>query len=133
IVAVAADADEGGELSYQWQWLADDGKTWIDLDGATGSKYTIPAVAFESDGHKFRCKVINTKAGVSSKPIYSKTVTLTVKTHHITFIKPTTANDVNNPVNINSGSLVLATIGGDLDAITSLTIKVDDNAEQNVT
>ena len=56
-----------------------------------------------------------------------------MKTHHITFIKPTAANDANNPVNINSGSLVLATIGGDLDAITSVTIKVDDNAEQIVT
>ena len=93
------------------------------LTALQGSKYTIPAVAFANDGHQFRCQVTNTKAGVSSKPIYSKTATLTVKTHQITFIKPTAANDVNNPVNINSGSLVLATIGGDLDAITSVTIK----------
>jgi hypothetical protein len=54
--------------------------------------------------------------------------------HQITFIKPTAANDINNPVNINSGSLVLATIGEeDMSEVESVTIKVDNDEEQALT
>jgi hypothetical protein len=48
-------------------------------------------------------------------------------------IKPTAFNDANNPVNINSGSLVLAKIDGDMNAVTNVTIKVDGNEEQEIT
>lgn len=53
--------------------------------------------------------------------------------HRITFIKPTAANDATNPVNINNGSLVIATISGDASTVTSVTIKVDEGQEQTVT
>ena len=60
-------------------------------------------------------------------------VLVVVEAHQITFIKPTAANDATNPVNLNSGSLVIATINGDMDTVTSVTIRVDDGAEQAVT
>ena len=73
--------------------------------------------------------MINTKNDVSSEPVYSDQATLTVK-HRITFIKPTAANDISNPVNINSGSLVLAKIDGDINAVIYVKIKVDDGEEE---
>ncbi|HHU81813.1 MAG TPA: leucine-rich repeat domain-containing protein [Firmicutes bacterium] len=132
VVAETADAGEGGELSYQWQLSTDGGKTWEDISDATTTSYTTPEVAFDN-GYQYRCGVTNTKNGVSSDPVYSNAATLRVQTHKITFIKPTEANDENNPVNINSGSLVLASISGDISTVDKVTIKVDDHKEQALT
>lgn len=52
--------------------------------------------------------------------------------HKITFIKPTAANDATNPVTINSGSLVIAMIDGDMGEVVSLTASVDGGTEEAV-
>ena len=130
IVAVAPDAAEGGVLSYQWQISTDGGSTWNDITGATGSSYTTPVLSLADNGNQYRCRVTNTKNGVASDPVYSGVAALAVVEveHLIIFIKPTD----NDEVNINSGSLVLATIIGDMNEVTSVTIKVDDNEEEPV-
>ncbi|NLW10087.1 MAG: hypothetical protein GX036_09600 [Firmicutes bacterium] len=130
IVAEAPDAAEGGVLSYQWQVSTDGGSTWNDITGATGSSYTTPVLSLADNGNQYRCRVTNTKNGVASDPVYSGVAALAVVEveHLIIFIKPTD----NDEVNINSGSLVLATIIGDMNEVTSVTIKVDDNEEEPV-
>ncbi len=132
VTAEVADAGAGGVLSFQWQLSTDGGSVWTSVDGAANNSYTTPPVTYTDNGHQYRCKVINTRNGVSGEA-FSATATLTVKTHRITFVKPTADNEESNPVNINSGSLVLAQITGEIEEIATLTIKIDDGAEQTIT
>lgn len=60
-------------MSYQWQSSTDDGETWTDIRGATGTTYQTTA-ALTMDGTQYRCKVSNT-AGT----VYSNAATLTVE------------------------------------------------------
>lgn len=130
--AVAATAPDGGELSYQW-YASPRGKAWIRLTDATENKITIPDVTLMSSGSRYKCQVINTRNGVSAEMESTVAVLQVIALHRITFIKPTSANDEGNPVNINSGSLVLATISGeDISEVTKITIKVDDNDEEQI-
>jgi len=131
ITAEAADSGIGGVLSYQWQLSTNGGSVWSDVDGATANSYTTAPVTSANNGFQYRCKVTNTKNAVAAE-VFSAAATLTVKAHGITFIKPTAANDVNNPVNINSGSLVLAQISGEIADVATVTIKIDDGAEQDI-
>ena len=82
-------------------------------------------------GQTIYCGMANTK--FPGLTLETSQVLVVVEAHQITFIKPTAANDATNPVNISSGSLVIATINGDMDTVTSVTIRVDDGAEQAVT
>lgn len=68
-------AASGTDLSYQWQYSADEGKTWKDSP-ATGSQtaeLTVPATA-DSSGYQYRCVVRSGSAEVTSDA-----ATLTVK------------------------------------------------------
>ena len=49
--AVAANFTES--LSYQWSRSNDDGKTWVDIAGATGLSYTVAGVNLADDGALF--------------------------------------------------------------------------------
>ena len=132
VTAEAADSGAGGVLSYQWQLSTDGGSSWSNVDGATAKSFTTALVTFANNGYQYRCKVTNTKNAVSAEA-FSATATLTVKAHRITFIKPTAANDENNPVNINSGSLVLAQIIGEMAEVAAVTIKIDEGLAQYIT
>ncbi|HHT47743.1 MAG TPA: hypothetical protein GXZ98_00400, partial [Firmicutes bacterium] len=125
----ATVADGCGELSYQWSYY--NGKDWKEIEGATESQLTITKVPLGNNGYQYKCAVISTKDGYRNT-VESKIVTLKVIClHRITFLKPTNDNDEDNPVNINSGSLVIATISGeDLSEVTNVTIKVDDGGEE---
>src|SRR5690606_34437334 len=78
VTAEAADADEGGVLSYWWQLSMDGGNTWGNIPGARNASYTTPAVIFDSNAYLYRCIITNTKNGVTSNPVYSDTATLYV-------------------------------------------------------
>ena len=132
VTAEVADAGAGGVLSFQWQLSTDGGSVWTSVDGAANNSYTTPPVTYTDNGHQYRCKVTNTRNEVSAE-VFSAAATLTVKTHRIIFIKPTAANDENNPVNINSGSLILAQITGEIEEVAAATIKIDDGVEQAIT
>ena len=130
--AVAATAPDGGKLSYQW-YASSVGKEWEKLQDATDYKFIIPNVTLQSNGTRYKCQVINTRNGVSAAIESTVAVLQVIALHQINFIKPTSANDEGNPVNINSGSLVLATISGeDISEVTKITIKVDDNDEEQI-
>ncbi|HCT35706.1 MAG TPA: hypothetical protein DF292_01560 [Firmicutes bacterium] len=132
VTAETADGGIGGVLSYQWQLSTDGGSVWSNVDGATTHSYTTALVTITSNGYQYRCKVTNTRNEVSAE-VFSAVATLAVQTHFVTFIKPTAANDENNPVNINSGSLVLAKILGEIADVETVTIQIDDGAEQAIT
>jgi Leucine-rich repeat (LRR) protein len=132
VTAEAADSGAGGVLSYQWQLSTDSGSSWSNVDGATTHSYTTALVTFANNGYQYRCKVTNTKNAVSAEA-FSATATLIVKTHRISFIKPTAANDEYNPVNINSGSLVLAQIIGEMAEVAAVTIKIDEGLAKYIT
>lgn len=68
-----ADAANKG-LTWQWQISRDDGTTWVDIDGATGSSYMIQAVTMDMDGNQYRCTV----KGADGNSVTSNAVTLTV-------------------------------------------------------
>ena len=78
ISAEAADADEGGVLSYQWQLSTDGGSSWKEIPEATESRYTTPEVTLDNNGDQYRCEVKNTKNGVDSAPVYSSQAVLSV-------------------------------------------------------
>jgi hypothetical protein len=52
--------------TYQWQASTDDGTTWTDIGGATGTTLTIANVTLDLDGNKYRCTVTNTEGTVTS-------------------------------------------------------------------
>ena len=84
VVASAADAGEGGKLSYQWQESTDGGNGWNNIQNATESSYTTPEVTYDYNGRQYRCVVTNTKDDVSSDPVYSNAAALKViKLHRI--------------------------------------------------
>ena len=121
---VTAEAD--GELSYQWERSTDGGDTWQKVDGAESNSYTTPAVIGANNGDQYRCQVTNTKDGVKSRASASNAAILTVQTHELAFLKPTNGGEMN----INSGSLVVATIGGDLAQVKSVAIQIDGGEEE---
>jgi len=65
---------DGAPLRYQWQRSVDDGATWTDIAGRTGSNYRV-AVAPEDDGARFRVVVTNGAATVTSEATEAITVT----------------------------------------------------------
>lgn len=129
---VEAAAPDGGTISYQWQVSTDNGETWTDIPGATGSTYTIPSATAEDHGKQFRCALTNTVNGVTSKTVYSNAATLYVTSLSITIVKPAGGHDASNPVNISNGSMVIALIEGELDKVARVTIKEDDAPEQEI-
>jgi len=44
-----------GALSQQWQLSTDAGATWNNINGQTGTSYTINGVAIAQNNHRFRC------------------------------------------------------------------------------
>ena len=52
--------------AYQWQ-VSTDGETWTDLDGETGSVYSVVTTP-SMDGWQYRCKVANSSGSVYSEP-----------------------------------------------------------------
>lgn len=52
-LVISASASDGGTISYQWQ------KDGSDIDGATGTSYSVPS-ASEADEGSYRCVVTNT-------------------------------------------------------------------------
>ena len=52
--------------AYQWQ-VSTDGENWTDLDGETGSVYSVVTTP-SMDGWQYRCKVANSSGSVYSEP-----------------------------------------------------------------
>ena len=52
--------------AYQWQ-VSTDGETWTDLDGKTGSVYSVVTTP-SMDGCQYRCKVTNSSGSAYSEP-----------------------------------------------------------------
>ena len=82
-----ADAANKG-LTWQWQISRDDGTTWVDIDGATGSSYMIQAVTMDMDGNQYRCTV----KGADGNSVTSNAVTLTVAPRQYTVTVETVGN-----------------------------------------
>ncbi|CAN2212917.1 Fibronectin type III [Candidatus Nanopelagicaceae bacterium] len=76
--SVSASGD--GNLTYQWQTSSDTGITWTNVSagtGATTSSYTTASLNRNSNGHRFRVVITNTKNG-STSTAYSDDVLLSV-------------------------------------------------------
>jgi hypothetical protein len=58
----------GGNLSYQWQYSTDYGKTWHDKTGSTKATHTVTVKA-SYNGYLYRCKVSNSKGTVTSSKV----------------------------------------------------------------
>lgn len=82
-----ADAANKG-LTWQWQISRDDGTTWVDIDGATGSSYMIQAVTMDMDGNQYRCTV----KGADGNSVTSNAATLTVAPRQYTVTVETVGN-----------------------------------------
>jgi len=77
---VMAASPDNGLLAYQWQISTDNGTTWQDIDGQTGSKYTTDIVTVAADnGKQFRCIVRNIKDQLGISSVSTRSAVLTVK------------------------------------------------------
>ena len=56
----------GTNLTYQWQIDRNDGKGWVNIDGATATSYTTSAVDISCNGFKYQCVVSNSVGKVTS-------------------------------------------------------------------
>ena len=66
-------AASGDNLTYQWQIDRNDGKGWVNIDGATATSYTTSTVDISCNGFKYQC-VVSNSAGTDT----SNTAVLTV-------------------------------------------------------
>ena len=66
-------AASGTDLTYQWQIDRNDGKEWVNIDGATAAIYTTSTVDINCSGFKYQC-VVSNSAGTDT----SNTAVLTV-------------------------------------------------------
>ena len=73
--STTATSPDGGTLTYQWQRSTSG--SYRDISGATGSSYTTPSLTLEMDGSAYRCKITNTKGGLSTTT-YTSGALLTV-------------------------------------------------------
>lgn len=71
---VAATVDTGA-LHYQWQVKTTADGTFTDINGATGTSYTLSAPTVDMSGHQYRCVVAKASNGVYA---YSAAAALTV-------------------------------------------------------
>ena len=67
-------AASGDNLTYQWQIDRNDGKGWVNIDGATATNYTTSTVNISCNGFKYKCVVSNSAGNVESN-----SATLTVQ------------------------------------------------------
>ena len=67
-------AASGTDLTYQWQIDRNDGKGWVNIDGATATSYTTSTVNISCNGFKYKCVVSNSAGNVESN-----SATLTVQ------------------------------------------------------
>ena len=67
-------AASGTDLTYQWQIDRNDGKGWVNIDGATATSYTTSTVNIGCNGFKYKCVVSNSAGNVESN-----SATLTVQ------------------------------------------------------
>ncbi len=67
-------AASGDNLTYQWQIDRNDGKGWVNIDGATATSYTTSTVNISCNGFKYKCVVSNSAGNVESN-----SATLTVQ------------------------------------------------------
>jgi len=63
---VEAGSPDGGTLSYQWQYAVSPYTVWNDITlGGTSNTYTTPTLVIGDDLKQYRCKVTNTKSGLT--------------------------------------------------------------------
>jgi len=73
---VVARVEDGGTLSYQWQWVARGG-TWADITTASGRTASLTH-SFATDGsYSVRCVVTNTRDGQTATAI-SASISVTI-------------------------------------------------------
>ena len=54
-------------LTYQWSQSTDQGESWREITGATGSTYTTAATTTSMSGYQYRCEVSNSAGSVTSE------------------------------------------------------------------
>ena len=75
-VAGNTSDNDAGDITYQWQRSITQGSSWSDINGATGSSYTTPALDSAYDNNQFRCLL--SAPGATTVP--SNAATLQVET-----------------------------------------------------
>ena len=68
----------GTDVTYQWQIDRNDGKGFVDINGATGATYTTGVTDKSCDGFKYQCVISNAAGSVTTD-----TVVLAVKEKYI--------------------------------------------------
>jgi plastocyanin len=75
-VAGNTSDNDAGDITYQWQRSITQGSSWSDINGATASSYTTPALDSAYDNNQFRCLL--SAPGATTVP--SNAATLQVET-----------------------------------------------------
>lgn len=78
--SVTASTSDAGTLSYQWEVSANNGSTWMNVSGGTGSttsSYTTPSLVSADLGKQYRVVVTNSLSGATATAT-SNAATLTI-------------------------------------------------------
>jgi len=113
-----------GEVDTVFSWYNSEGIE-VTPTTASGGKFTFGG---EFGGQTIYCRMTN--SALPDLTLDTTDVFVELGPLQIVFIKPTAANDESNPANISSGSLVIARIDGDISAVSSVTISLDDGEKQ---
>ncbi len=115
----------GTDLTYQWKIDRNDGKGFVDINGANGASYTTGVTDMDCNGFKYQCVISNAVGSVTTA-----TVTLTVTDN----IAPTPTPDPYRIIDGANGSWTQSTDGsgsllirGNGEFSKFLNVKVDGN------
>jgi hypothetical protein len=67
-----------GAISYQWQSSSDNGTTWLDVAGATGTSLALSGLSGSADGTKYRMKAMSGTETVYSLPATLRLPSITI-------------------------------------------------------
>ena len=101
--------------TYQWSQSTDQGESWTEISGATGSTYTTVATTTSMSGYQYRCEVSNSAGSVTSS---AATLTVNAATVSVTGVSLTPAS--------------LSLFTGDTATLTA-TVQPSNATNQNVT
>lgn len=106
--------------AYQWQYN-DQGATFLNIIGATGSSYSPPSNFFSSYVSPIRCRVIASNAGGDSSPAFSNTASVSAP---VVIPSGGTVSITTNTGNYTVGSIITYSTSGWAGSPTSYSLRL---------
>jgi len=125
--AIFSVAATGHNLSYVWKKSEDNGSTWANIEGATGTQYTVASASVSQSGWKYRCSITSSSDTENGLPRFSSLSNIATLT--VTDTDTDTQYTISVSASPAAGGIVSG--GGTVNAGTSVNVTAAPNANYN--